>query len=69
MNSNISPEERDNASEIDSTKKRRKGDVVALIVCTLLAFVLWLAIRNATDEGDAQQLPPVYESQITETVS
>ncbi len=65
MNQNISPEERENAPDLDLLKKSRKSNIIALIVCTLLAFVLWLAIRNATpDENGAPNLPPVSD-QVT----
>ena len=65
MNQNISPEERDNASEIDLRNNRRKSNIVALIVCTLVAFVLWLAIRNATDLNQTPTLPPATD-QVTQ---
>ena len=60
MNQNISPEERENTSDLDLLKKNRKSNIIAFIVCTLLAFVLWLAIRNAEpDENAETNLPPV----------
>ena len=61
MNQNISPEERENISEVDLWKKRRKSNIVALIACTLIAFVLWLAIRNATDVNETPTLPPATD--------
>ena len=65
MNQNISPDERENGSEPEALKKDRKSNIMALIVCTLLAFVLWLAIRNATDVSETPNLPPVSD-QVTE---
>lgn len=61
----MSPEERENVSDVDLLKKNRKSNIIAFVVCTLLAFVLWLAIRNATpDENEAPNLPPVSD-QVT----
>ena len=66
MNSNITPDVNENVSDTDILKKRRKSNIIALIVCTLLAFVLWLAIRNATpDENEGPSIPPSYD-QIVE---
>lgn len=64
MNQNISPEEREGGSDLDLLKKNRKSNIIAFIVCASLAFVLWLAIRNATDEPAAPSLPPVSDQVV-----
>ena len=63
MDQNTSFEEMENISEKDLEKKNRKNNIIAFIICTLLAFTLWLMIRNT--EAD-KELPPVNNGQITE---
>ena len=63
MDQNTSFEEMENISEEDLEKKNRKNNIIAFIICTLLAFTLWLMIRNT--EAD-KELPSVNNGQITE---
>jgi len=63
MDQNTSFEEMENISEEDLKKKNQKNNIIAFIICTLLAFTLWLMIRNT--EAD-KELPPVNNGQITE---
>ena len=64
MNSNISTDVNETVSDMDLIKKRRKSNIIAFIACTLLAFVLWLAIRNATDVSETPTLPPYQDPPI-----
>ncbi len=64
MNPNISTDVNEAVSDTDLIKKRRKSNIIAFIVCALLAFVLWLAIRNATDTPEAPILPPYQDPAI-----
>lgn len=52
--------------EIDLEKKNKKGNIIAFIVCVLLAFTLWLVIRNTNDKGTTVPQPPVTD-QTTES--
>ena len=64
MDQNNSFEERDYVSEEAIARKNRKNNIVAFIVCTLLAFTLWLMIRNT--DADQDKEPPVQGDQIVE---
>ena len=65
MDQNTSFEEIEKISEENSERKNRKNNIIAFIICTLLAFTLWLMIRN-TDTDKGEELPPVNNDQITE---
>ena len=67
MNPNILTDVNETISETDLIKKRRKGNIIAFIACTLLAFVLWLAIRNATDISEAPALPPYQDPPVEQS--
>ncbi len=66
MDQNNSFDVRENISEEDLAKKNRKNNIIAFIICVLLAFTLWLMIRNADDEGKGDELPPVNNEQTVE---
>ncbi len=61
MDQNTFFNERENISDEDLLRKNRRNNIIAFIVCTLLAFTLWLMIRNANDTGSDPELPPVND--------
>lgn len=68
MNQNHIPEEnenifRENISEDNWTTKSRKNNIIAFIVCVVLAFSLWLVIRNATPDTGVEVNPPSSDQQ------
>lgn len=65
MDQNNSFDERENISEENPVKKDRRNNIIAFIICILLAFTLWLVIRN-TDVDNDKELPPVNNEQTTE---
>lgn len=47
------------------TKKSTKGNIIALIVCVLIAFAIWIYAKNA-EIKELNEQPPASENQITE---
>ncbi len=46
-------------------KKSPKGNIIALIICVLIAFAIWIYAKN--DEiKELNEQPPAPENQITE---
>ncbi len=39
-------------------KKNRKESIIALIICVLIAFAIWVYAKNAEIKEESEQLPP-----------
>ena len=63
MDQNNLFDECENISEEDLAKKNRRNNIIAFIICTLLAFTLWLMIRNADADDGGMTSPPVNNEQ------
>ncbi len=46
-------------------KKNRKESIVALIICILIAFAIWIYAKNAEIKENSEE-PPISDSQTTE---
>ena len=49
-------------------RKNRKESIIALIVCVLIAFAIWIYARNAELKGQKEQAP-TGDIQQTESVA